>query len=743
MKLSCSIDKFEKIIVDEAVSSLTQKPLKSTTFERVCLLHKANELYGDLNWQQRYSKSIYYLLQNCSTPVKDYDLILGRVEDKVLSAEEERVFLSLSANSGRPSGFRDGGHKSFYWKDLVEKGLTGLKNEALAQLNERKLKNDRVDKINFLSGVVTIYDALIEYARRYSIEAEKHGLTDASKVLDAITHGAPKSFREALQLLWLVQLVYCSYLAGNPSLCYGRLDLLLEDLYNRDIESGRLTKEDARLLILDYYCKNNLIMGRGEHQISAVDENIVTGWARNLCYDSPQYLYIGGHRKDGSLLDGELTHLFAETIVPTFKNPVILVRYSQNMQSSCPDLWLKIVEKMRESSSIIVYNEAQVIKGFEYIGVPREDAEDFEHYGCNHPTLPSIERVVNYSAIFPVSTLDEILRDWASKGFEPTSMDALYETFLEKVRQRTALIIAQNAERYQADVQTQSAVLEFADCFSRFTIPSASSHRGMGSKYFFVTFLVPYFASLVDCFSAIDTLVIKEKRLSLSRLMQAVEANFIGYNKEYLLCKKAPKLGSDDERANAIATTLMLKITDAIKEVASACLPKDCPVAEGYEDSVVKPKFLIRLSTESDNGHIEEGAKLGATVDGRKAGFPLSQNSSPAIGSSCNGLTARLSSLVSIPFDRFTAGAQNLSIQKSVFVGDEGLRKLASLLGTYFDMGGLQIQLTSVDTKTLKDAQINPDAHRDLLVRVTGYSAIFTDLGTTAQNDIISREEMK
>ena len=144
---------------------------------------------------------------------------------------------------------------------------------------------------------------------------------------------------------------------------------------------------------------------------------------------------------------------------------------------------------------------------------------------------------------------------------------------------------------------------------------------------------------------------------------------------------------------------------------------------------------------ESDNGH-HDGLKMGATPDGRKAGEVLSQNTAPALGASVRGLTARLCSVASIPFDRIVAGAQNLSIQPKYFKGDDGLSRLASVMGGYFDMGGLQLQITATDPDILIAAQKNPDAHRDLMVRVTGYSAVFVDMEKHAQDDIIKRDLM-
>lgn len=716
-------------MINEAVTSLTTKPIESTTFERIWLFNEAHKLYKNLPYQQYYSKTIYYLLKNCQTPIKPYDLILGRIEDRILTDEEEAFFQSVCDNCARPKAFTDAGHRSFWWQEIISKGLVGLKADAENNL----LNQTDNDKILFLKGVITIYDALLLYAKRYAKKAFEEGLFEAARVCENISSRAPETFREALQLLWFIQLVYCSYIAGNPSLSFGRLDLFLEKFYNRDIKKGNLTKDEASLLILDYYCKNNLIMGRGEHQISAEDDKKNTGWARNLCYDSPQYLNIGGRRADGTLLDGELTQLFVENIVPSFKNPVIVVRYSSKMQYTCPELWKTVVDKMRQSSSMIVYNEDMVISGFEYMGIPKIEAETFEHYGCNHPTLPAIERILAYKGIIPAVLFNEALKEWTLKGFEPETTEQLYDAVICAVKQAAAEKLNELLIKAQQHLNIPANYLEFADCFSRYSVVNATTHKNKGSKYFSSTFIFANFSSFVDIFTAVDTLVIKQKKLTLSRLIEATNNNFEGYPLEYALCKGVGKFGSDDPVSNKYANELMLRLTDTVKLLADKLLPSN-------EET---PRMVIRFSTESDNEHIIIGKKLGATPDGRLSGMPLSQNSSPSVGSSINGLTARLAAVASLPFERFTAGAQNLSIQKSAFKGCEGLEKLASILGGYFDMGGLQLQLTSIDTDLLRDAQKNPDTHRDLMVRITGYSALFNDLTKEAQDEIINREEMK
>lgn len=427
-------------------------------------------------------------------------------------------------------------------------------------------------------------------------------------------------------------------------------------------------------------------------------------------------------------------------IQPRFKNPVIEIRYAPDMQTKCPLLWKKIIDKARQSSSLLIYNEEDCISAYLKAGVDPEDAFAFQHYGCNHPTIAGMDLLIEYGQILPLAKFLDILNKWVSDGYEPQSTDELYTAIAEEVKSHASQIVDRLALAWKSSLTPSGAHLEMTDCFYRYTVPAASSYTNCGSKYICTNVHITSFASFIDVVTAVDELVIKQRTMTLSHLMKAVEANFEGYAVEWALCKNIPKLGSDHAIPNSHAAALMTRFIDDVYEYAeqklsvNTGLPVSC-------DLPFLPRPVVRISMESDNAH-RIGCSMGATPDGRLAGIPLSQNSAPSLGASTAGLTARLCSLASIPFNRIVGGAQNLSIQTSAFSGDERLDKLATILGGYFDMGGLQLQVTAVDPQLLIEAQKNPDQHRDLMVRITGYSAVFVDMEKHAQDDIIRREIM-
>ncbi|MBQ7387217.1 MAG: hypothetical protein IJW03_03525 [Clostridia bacterium] len=410
------------------------------------------------------------------------------------------------------------------------------------------------------------------------------------------------------------------------------------------------------------------------------------------------------------------------------------------MQNKCQNIWRTVADKARQSASMMIYNESDVISGYTAAGVDSRDAFDFEHYGCNHPTLPGIEALTSYKGYLPLLLFLDILNRWVSDGYEPKSTEELYVAVCGATKKESAKIIDILSSTFADRMKSPEEQLEFSDCFSRFPVSAASSFKNYGSKYICANLHICSYASFVDVFCAVDELVIKEKKMTLAHLMTAVNANYEGYPLELALCKRAPKLGSDNPTANAHAKELMTRFTDDIYRLAKEKLSVDKEMFI-YGDVPVMPRPIVRISMESDNGHLD-GCKMGATPDGRLAGTPLSQNSAPSQCACTEGLTSRLRSVSSIPFDRIVAGAQNLSIQPKLFEGDDGLTRLCAVIGSYFDMGGLQLQITAIDTELLREAQKNPDSHRDLMVRVTGYSAVFVDMEKHAQDDIIRRDLM-
>lgn len=665
--------------------------------------------------------------------------------DRLLTEEEEAIFQQFlrSPDHVGHDVFLGSGHCTYDWKMLVEEGLPGLRRRVEGKLGEYP----EADKQAFLSGILGVYSALEKYMLRYAQAAQERGMEELAGALRRAATETPSDFRAALQLLWIVALVDCAYITPNPTLTVGRMDLILYPLYEKDVRAGRLTQDEARALIIDYYCKHNLIMGRGEHQVG--DETNSTTFQRICNFDAPQYLHLAGTDENGHPVANELTQLFAECICPKFKNPVIVVRYFKGLNTTHPELWDVLMEKALASSALMIYNDDNTLKTYARMGIPEEDARRYSHFGCKWPSLgtqsawmlggPHSSKFRAYkdeeerkSLCIPYMRTNSeygwpddlmiVLREYVD--CEDASIDQIYDGFLARMGKFIDEKLDLQAREIEVRQRRPSAVLTFGDCFFEGSIRTAECFAA-SAKYHFEVQSFHMFGTVVDCITVVDELVFREKKLTQAQLLEAVDANFEGYPKILAMCRNVKKYGSDTPLSNAHTQRLTETVSRMVME-------KNKPYLE-------KMNLYMSPCIQSDTWHLKDGELYGATPDGRRAGRPFSQNIRPANGSCVNGMTAMLNSVLLHPQDGVLTGALNLDVNPSDFQGEEGRKRFGAMLGVYFNRGGLQARVTSVDVNDLIDAQIHPEQHRDLRVRVTGYNGVFVDICKRLQDDIIER----
>ncbi len=708
-------------LVEEALWAIREKHPRSTTLERLRLAHQADAQTQGLPQPRRLGEGVFHILSRIATPVSPSDLLLGRIAEEVPDAQGEAFFQNTVKDwkgRGIPPWMPDGGHECFAWERVLRLGLGGLEEFARAERARRASDGANSATLDWLDGAIRIYEGFRLYARRYAQAA----LDAQARRCENIADHAPRTFAEALQLIWLITHAYSTMFSVNSTLTMGRADQLLLGLYRADLAAGRLTPTEAAALIDDFYARNNFILGRGEHQMSGGCPT-ATGWARNLCYDSPQYLLLGGRPPDGlagSPCVNELTELFVRRINPAFENPVIILRYTPDFPEP---LWRVVCDKLRANASILVYNDEVVIPAYRSSGLSERQAADWSLYGCNWPITNGQSRtVVQRRPFLPEHFLKAFLADGPIE-----TMEALYARFAQSIRSE-ATALCEEYRRWERERDSRApGLLRVDDCFLNGPIAAARSWQLGGMPLSTVTVGFAGTATAIDCFAAVDHLLFESKRVGLDELRQALREDFAGREDLRRLCLNAPKFGADDDRADRHAGRMMSLILDELDRAAHT----------GQPDAV-----CILKSTTTDMSQKTFGAKLGATPDGRRAGQPISENTSPTPGSCRKGITAMFRSLAKLPFRRIHSGPLNVRIQPRLVKGEAGLSNLCALLRGYFKMGGMQVQLSFVSAEELREAQTHPDAHRDLMVRITGYSAVFVDMSGDAQAEIIRREEM-
>ncbi len=739
----------DKLNVIEAERALTEKPVFASEKERILILNELKDKYLDDTQPVRFAKIMDELLQRVSVPITKHDLIAGRVVHATLSLEEERIFQQYLSS---PRNLRHGvligsGHCVFSWNDLVSLGLCGLVERAEKRLLKCKTEQEKT----FVSSMLSVYGSIKKYILRYAQKAKESGLEEVADNLRKCATKKPSSFYEAMQLLWIITLVFCSYHTPNPTLTLGRMDQILYPLYKSDLENGRITAKKAKEIITDYYCKHNLTMGRGEHQVG--DKTNSSTFDRINNFDSPQYLLLAGTNESGKPACNELTLLFAECINPKFKNPVVVVRYFKDMDTLYPRLWATLTKKALDSSALMFYNDDNVIKTFMKMGLPEEDARKYAHFGCNWPTtgdngawMTGGPNSKNYDAFESeeekkdayrpymrsygeygwVQALMDVLRDLCARKGDDFTMEDIYSRFFSIMSDFIDDKLEWQVRELTRRKRFPSKILCIEDCFISDSIENAQCHSAC-AKYHFELQAFQFFATIVDCFTAVEQLVLIEKKVSLKTLLDACDADFVGYERVLALCRNAQKFGQEVERADYHAHRLAKSAFELVTK-------KNEPYLKKYG-------LMLVPCMQSDTWHLKYGEKFGASVDGRRKGQVFSQNTKPTLGVCVNGLTAMLNSMLSIPSDSLLSGALNLDISSSDFEGENGRKNFSALMGSYFNRGGLHAQVSCAKREELIDAQKNPDAHRDLRVRITGYSGIFVDIDKRLQEDVIRRFE--
>lgn len=733
--------------IEEARLSLTEKPLFATSAERFLILNEIKSDYKTLAQPLSFSRTLSVLLARVSVPIEDYDLIAGRCVDRVLTDQEEAEFQAYLKHPDYPArrSIFASGHCVYSWDMLLNEGLGGLKSRVGAEL----AKCDSEDKRVFLTSISEVYDAISAFISRYADAAEKKGLSTVARNLRNIATNKPTDFASALQLLWIITLIDCAYVSENPTLTLGRLDMLLYPFYKADIESGAITRERAKEYITDYYCKHNLIMGRGEHQVG--DATNSTTFRRILNFDSPQYLLLAGTDGQGKHVVNELTELLAECIIPSFKNPVVVVRYFKDMDKEYPTLWKTLCDKATESASLMFYNDKNVLSTFSRMGLVPEDAARYAHFGCNWCSpgdnsawMMSRPKSFDYAAQMTdeekkilnvpyMRTNSEhswpedfmiILRELAAREDEGVTIEDFYSMFFARMAEFIDRKLSILSLELDVRKRRPSSAITFGDCFFSDSIKTAECFSA-GAKYHFELQSFQMFGTIADCFIAVDQLVMREKKLTLKRLLEATEANFEGYADVLALCRNAEKYGMDTPLSNSHVRRLSHTASDLVIE-------KNKPYFE-------KEKLFLVPCMQSDTWHLKYGEGFGATPDGRLAYTPYSQNMRPSNGACTGGLTAMFNSMLNLPTDGLVSGSLNLDIDPKQFEGESGKKIFAAILAAYFNQGGLHAQVTAANLAEILDARVNPHLHRDLRVRVTGYSGIFVDFCKKLQDDVIER----
>jgi pyruvate formate-lyase/glycerol dehydratase family glycyl radical enzyme len=634
----------------------------------------------------------------------------------------------------RPMTSRYVDHEKVIYKGL--KSVIAETEEALRKIYESDFMDpEAVDKINFLQSVVISLEGAIIFAKRYSTlakelaaketnAARKKELEKIAGVCEWVPENPARNFHEAVQCLWFTHLC-CNLEHSYNNEAPGRMDQTLNPAYEKDLKAGKITRQDAAELMGCLWVK----FGEMEVAKGAVNREHIQG---NMGID----IIIGGVRRDGSDATSEMTYLILETSrrVKTVQ-PLL---YFRSHRGTPDELWMKVIEvcKDRTDGQPAILNDETVINNFTAKGIPLEDARDFLVGGCIHPCTRtgSPDRVMhpNISKVFEMMLYNgfdpKTKKQIGPKTGDPRtfkSFEELYNAF--KVQTEYIIDFFGKCYRLFFQVRNQHYSFPYSSALMDGCIEKGKDQMRGGCKFLQLNWGMQDRGNQnpIDSLAAIKKVVFEEKKATMAEVLDAVANNFEGKEALRQMLKAAPKYGNDDDYVDSIFDDWSLWTQ---RRIAQEKTVLGYPMRSGRGGATV---------------HFAFGKVCGALPDGRKAGEPLADGSlSPMRGCDLKGPTALLNSASRINHCELSTDTLiNLKFPPAVIATLENRKKLKAMIRTYFDRGGYQVQFNLMGQDILKEAQQKPGEHKDLMVRVAGYSAYFVDLSPAVQEDIIARTE--
>jgi pyruvate formate-lyase/glycerol dehydratase family glycyl radical enzyme len=627
------------------------------------------------------------------------------------------------------------GHLIPNYAKVMRVGLRGVAEEY-----EELLKGDLTSEHReFVEALILSCQTARDVSRRYAKKAHdlaqceingirKDELMKLAQICERVPWEAPSTFWEALQSLWITHmLVMAAESYPGAGLSHGRWDQYMYPFYKKDLESGEITRNQAKELMQCFWIKHNYVydfQGR-----LGINQGINSSFG--------QLMTLGGCGPNGEDLTNELTWLALEVIEEmNLFEPKPNVRIHRNTPQ---DFLLRVAEMVAKAqgSPFLMNFDEHSIEGLVWQGVPREDAWNYGIVGCLENTMQGNDRSdtvdVNFNLVKAVEFALNNGKDMATgfqiglKTGDPRSFTT-YEQFLEAVKKQIVELIrlltecGNMADTVRAKYQPTPYLSALMDgCAER----GKDVNEG-GTDWNFNTLEGMGIATLADSVAAVKKMVYEDKRVSMAELLSAIEANYEKYEGlRQLLRSKAPKFGNDDDYVDSIARELsMFWAKEAFK----------------HQNPVTGRKY--RAGYLSWNYFVPLAPLTAATPDGRRRGEFMSGGVGAVQGMDAKGPTASARSVGKLGLETVPNGASHtITLSPSMVKTPEHIEKLASLLRAYNEVGGTALQINVIDGRTLRDAQKNPDAYSNLMVRVTGYNAYFTQIGRELQEEIITRTE--
>ena len=667
------------------------------------------------------------------------------LQDKGYAAFPERARLFYDLGIIKTEGNITSGdaHIAVDYGRVLREGLNSYRLRVLEQQNGLDLTRfDDLKKSYFYRAILIVMDAVETFALRYAALAEEQAMSSAperarellelARILKKVPMQPAETFHEALQSVWLLHVILQIESNGH-SLSYGRLDQYVFPYYGKSRKEG-MSEERACELLENLWLRTFTV-------------NKIRSWSHTrFSAGSPLYqnVTVGGQTADGRDAVNELSYMILRTVARChLPQPNLTVRYHKGLSEH---FMRECIQVIRCGFGMPAFNSDEIIiPSFLDIGVKKEDAYNYSAIGCVEVAVPGKwgyrctgMSFLNFPKTLMIALNDGVDIDSGKRVYEGCghfldmrSFDDVMRAWDVFVREfcRQAVILDSSAdlvlEQEVPDILC-SALTE--DCIAR-----GKHLKEGGAVYDFISDLQVGIANLGDSLAAIKKTVYEDKSVTREELWNALLTDFSGERGEEIrtLLLAAPKYGNDDDYVDNLVVQGYDSYIDELKKYKNTRYGRG-PIGGRYY-----------AGTSSISANVPQGAGTCATPDGRHRGDPLAEGCSPAHAADVNGPTSVFKSVSKLPTDKITGGVLlNQKVAPSMLENPRDRQKLMMLLRTFFNvLKGFHVQYNVVSRETLLDAQAHPENHRDLIVRVAGYSAFFNVLSRQTQDDIIARTE--
>lgn len=667
------------------------------------------------------ARSIEFVIRNARIAVDVEDIFQDKMEGVGIlrrqrvawSKQAEAAYLPQETRDvnyawselGAYKGNADYSHTSPNTRLMLQIGLTGLL-ERVERAEQREGLSQK-QKDFYLSCKIAL-GAMITAALRLADAIEPHN-PENGVALRNIAAGKPGNLYEAMQLLVLYFFVH-DYIIGTRIRTLGRLDVLLEPFYRRDLEQGTCTREDVAQMLKFFLHKF---------------------WSAKVMYDLP--FCLSGLDEDGNEVTSELTRLIVEVYDQlNIYSPKIHIRVSEKTPV---DFIKRVLACIRGGNSSFVFVQDRIaIQGLMDVGVSPRDARNYLPIGCYEPAVWGVELgCTGNGGVNMAKALEFIfnngcdLATGAQFGLVPGPIHT-YEDFIAELKRQIAHM-TQKAMDYVVSIEKHYGQINpdpLLSCQYDHSVETGVDVYEGGAKYNNSSMYIYSLASLADSVCAVKKLVFDQKNYTLAQLGDILKANWKGHEKLRLQMLRLPeKYGNNDPVADAVAV-----------DFAHFCAGLITNKPNGRGGVFKAALFTIDTCFKT-------GEKTMATPDGRRAGEPLSKNICAVTGMDKKGITALVHSAAKLDFTKFPNGSVlDVVLHPSAVSGEDGLTAFYGVLKTFFDKGGIALHGNVFDAEQLKRAQSNPEEYKTLQVRVCGWNAYFVNLSRAEQDAFIRQAEL-